>query len=143
VIHLDTSFLVDLLREESIGKPGPATQLLGRLEDEELSISVFVACELSAGAELSAHPQRERRRVQSLCAGLRVDYPDGRFPAMYGRLLAWQSRREGRIATMDLLIATSAVVAGAPLVTRNAKDFVRVPDLEILSYGRVPPPNPR
>jgi len=35
---------------------------------------------------------------------------------------------------MDLLIATSAVVAGAPIVTRNAKDFSRVPDLEVVSY---------
>jgi predicted nucleic acid-binding protein len=35
---------------------------------------------------------------------------------------------------MDLLIATSAVVAGVPLVTRNAKDFARVPDLEVVSY---------
>jgi predicted nucleic acid-binding protein len=49
-------------------------------------------------------------------------------------LLAWQSRREGRIATMDLLIATSASVAGAVLVVRNAKDFSRAPDLEIISY---------
>jgi predicted nucleic acid-binding protein len=63
-----------------------------------------------------------------------VDYPAERFAPAYGRLLAWQSRREGRIATMDLLIATSAVVAGAALVTRNAKDFSRVPDLEIISY---------
>jgi predicted nucleic acid-binding protein len=63
-----------------------------------------------------------------------MDYPDERFPPTSGRLLAWQSRREGRIATMDLLIATSAVVAGAPLVTRNAKDFSRVPDLELISY---------
>ncbi len=134
MIHLDTSFLVDLLREEARGKAGAASRLLGQLENEELRISVFVACELSAGAELSAHPQQERRRVERLCSTVPVDYPDARFSSAYGRLLAWQSRREGRMATMDLLIATSAVVAGAPLVTRNAKDFSRVPDLEILAY---------
>ena len=134
MIHLDTSFLVDLLREETRGKAGAAMRLLGQLEEEELRISVFVACELSAGAALSAHPQHETRRVERLCATLAVDYPDARFPPVYGRLLAWQSRREGRMATMDLLIATSAVVAGASLVTRNARDFSRVPDLEILAY---------
>jgi tRNA(fMet)-specific endonuclease VapC len=134
VIHLDTSFLVDLLREEARGKPGAASQLLGRLADDELAVSVFVTCELMGGAELSAHPQRERRSVERLCLSLRVEFPDERFAPTYGRLLAWQSRREGRIATMDLLIATSAVVAGAPLVTRNARDFSRVPDLEIVSY---------
>lgn len=134
MIHLDTSFLVDLLREDTHGKAGAASELLGRLEDEELWISVFVACELSAGAELSAHPEQERRRVERLCSSLPLAFPDERFPGTYGRLLAWQHRHEWRIATMDLLIATSAVVAGVPLVTRNAKDFSRVPSLEVVSY---------
>jgi predicted nucleic acid-binding protein len=133
VIHLDTSFLVDLLREAARGKKGPASLLLEASEDE-VQISVFVACELAAGAELSDKPARERQRVGQLCTSLRVAYPDERFPEAYGRLLAWQQRREGRISTMDLLIATSAVIDEAALVTRNAKDFLRVPGLEVLSY---------
>jgi predicted nucleic acid-binding protein len=35
---------------------------------------------------------------------------------------------------MELLIATSAVVDEAPLVTRDVKDFKRVPGLELLLY---------
>jgi predicted nucleic acid-binding protein len=35
---------------------------------------------------------------------------------------------------MDLLIATAAVVDGAPLVTRNATDFGRIMGLEVLTY---------
>jgi len=34
---------------------------------------------------------------------------------------------------MDLLIATSAIVAQAPLVTGNLREFSRVPGLEVLS----------
>jgi tRNA(fMet)-specific endonuclease VapC len=134
VIHLDTSFLVDLLREGVRGKSGAATGLLERFGQEDIWISVFVACELAAGAELSAHPREERQRVERLCSSVQVAFPDDRFPPAYGRLLAWQHRHEGRIAAMDLLIATSAVVAGAPLVTRNERDFSRVPGLEVLSY---------
>lgn len=63
-----------------------------------------------------------------------MDYPDEGFPSVYGSLLASQERIHGRISTMDLLIATSALVAGAPLVTRNAKDFSRVPGLDVLTY---------
>ena len=54
--------------------------------------------------------------------------------AAYGSLLALQARGRGRISTMDLLIATSALVAGAALVTRNATDFSRVPGLDVLGY---------
>ena len=134
MIHLDTSFLVDLLREEARGRPGAAANLLERMEKDELGASVFVACELMSGAELSAHPQKERRNVEHLFSSLQVDYPDERFAPAYARLLAWQSRREGRIATMDLLIATSCIVSGAGLVTRDTKDFSRVPGLDLIRY---------
>lgn len=134
MIHLDTSFLVDLLREASREADGPATRFLAGAADQETGISVFVACELTAGAAMSKTPGQERRRVEQLCAGLRLHYPEEGFPAAYGSLLAALERGGGRISTMDLLIATTAILAGAPLVTRNARDFARVPGLEILTY---------
>jgi tRNA(fMet)-specific endonuclease VapC len=134
VIHLDTSFLVDLLRETARNREGPATRFLARVPDEELGISVFVVCELAAGAAMSMRPAEERRRVDQLCRGLRIDYPDERFPAAYASLLASLERGKGRISTMDSLIAASALIADAALITRNAKDFGRVPGLDVLSY---------
>lgn len=134
MIHLDTSFLVDLLRENSKGSTGPASSVLDSLLEEPLAISVFVACELEAGAELAREPASERGRIGELLAGIWIDYPDERFPATYGRLLS-ATRRAGRtVATMDLLIGTSAVMAEAVLVTRNRKDFERIPDLTIRDY---------
>jgi len=35
---------------------------------------------------------------------------------------------------MDLLIATAARVDGARLVTRNVRDFERVPALDVIGY---------
>lgn len=35
---------------------------------------------------------------------------------------------------MDLLIATSALLDEAPIVTRNVKDFSQVPGLRVLGY---------
>ena len=59
----------------------------------------------------------------SACApSCRSHNPDERFPPTYAGLLASQERKRQRIATMDLLIATAAVVDGAALVTRNPKD---------------------
>jgi predicted nucleic acid-binding protein len=83
---------------------------------------------------MATKPIEEQRKVERLCSGLSIDYPDERFPAVYGSLLAALERGTGRVSTMDLLIATSALIAEASLVTRNTKDFSRVPRLEILGY---------
>jgi predicted nucleic acid-binding protein len=39
-----------------------------------------------------------------------------------------------RMAAMDLLIATAALLDDAPLVSRNARDFSRVPGLRVIGY---------
>lgn len=132
--HLDTSFLVDLLRESAGGEEGPATAALEDLGDEELGVSIHVLCELFAGAELSERPDRERSRVERLLAPLAVAAPNERFPPTFGRLLAELRRRGETISTMDLLIGTSAVVDGATLVTRNAREFERIPGLRVVGY---------
>ena len=132
--HLDTSFLVDLLREAAKGSKGPAHDGLENLIDEELWVSVHVVCELAAGAELSRNPEVERAKIDTLLGGVQIAYPDERFAPTYGRLLAWLQRRGDIIATMDLLIATSAVVDSAPIVTRNTKHFSRVPGLTVIDY---------
>ena len=72
--------------------------------------------------------------MQRLWAELQIVYPDERFPPTYARLLASQERKRPRITTMDLLIATSAVVDGAALVTRNPRDFSRITGLEVVAY---------
>jgi tRNA(fMet)-specific endonuclease VapC len=65
---------------------------------------------------------------------LDVVQPDDGFPHRYGEVLAELRRRGQSIATMDLLIATAALGQAASLVTRNARDFDRVPGLLVMGY---------
>ncbi len=132
--HLDTSFLVDLLRERTRGTDGPAHRMLQTLAHEELAISIHVSCELHAGAELSNAPTEEHVRVNALCAALRIAPADERFPLEYGRLFGELRRRGEPISAMDLLIAAAARVEDARLVTRNVRDFERIPGLNVISY---------
>ncbi len=134
MIHLDTSFLVDLLRETRRGRGGPASKHLEALADVELRVSVHVLCELFAGVELSDRGAEERAAVEALTGGFEVVSPAAGFASTYGRLLA-RLQSEGRlISTMDLLIATAAVLDGAPLVTGNPKHFERIPELDVVTY---------
>ncbi|MSO61030.1 MAG: type II toxin-antitoxin system VapC family toxin [Acidobacteria bacterium] len=135
MIHLDTSFLIDLHRETVSGRPGGALDLIESLNPNELlGVSVHVACELRAGAELSRQALREHEALDELMSGLHVVYPDDRFASHYARLLAATTRGSKPVAAMDLLIATAATLGDAPLVTRNVKDFSRVPGLRLLKY---------
>jgi predicted nucleic acid-binding protein len=135
MIHVDSSFLIDLQREMVRERPGPAFDLIESFDEGEiLGVSVHVVCELRAGAELAKKALAEQEEVDRLLSGLLVAYPDDRFPILYGRLLA-ATRRGGRaVASMDLLIGTAALLDDAALVTRNVKDFSRIPGLRVLSY---------
>ena len=135
MIHLDTTFLVDLLREQRRDQFGPALTYLESLpEDGVLGVSVHVICELMAGAHAAGAPAGERDRIARLCEALVIRYPDERFAAEYGRLLARTRASGASIATMDLLIATTAVLDAAPLVTRNTRHFSKVTGLTIEKY---------
>jgi len=134
LIHLDTTFLVDLLREERRQKAAGAVAFLKGRPDEELRVSVHAACELFAGVEAARLPDEERARVATLLEVVGVVYPDERFQPVYGRLLAHLERVGARIGVMDLLIGASALVEGAALVTRNVREFGRIPGLRVVSY---------
>lgn len=134
MIHLDTSFIVDLLREARKGLVGPARAKLEELVDTELRVSLHVMCELYAGVELSQWPDRERQAVATLVAGWQIVEPKESLAPVYGRVLADLQSQGQKIATMDLLIAATALVDDAPLLTANSKHFSRVPRLTVLDY---------
>ncbi len=129
----DTSFLIDLLREQRRNLRGPAHSKLESLGDAPIRISVFVVCELEAGAAMS-RVRDEAERVRLLCQYFEVVHPDNRFASAYGTKLA-QIRRGGQsVSTMDLLIATTALVENDILITRNLKDFQKIPGLLVEGY---------
>jgi tRNA(fMet)-specific endonuclease VapC len=134
ILHVDTSFFVDLLREGARETEGPASVFLAAHLEDELRSSLFVACELLLGAERSDRSAMERRRVEEILTVVPMELPTTALAPVYARVLADLQGRGEAIATMDLLIGASAIVAGVPLVTRNAAHFARLRDLQILEY---------
>ncbi|MCU0648459.1 MAG: type II toxin-antitoxin system VapC family toxin [Gemmatimonadaceae bacterium] len=133
-LHVDSSFVIDLLRERTAKGSRPATRRLEELADVTLVASVFVACELEAGTLLARDARAERRRIDALLHTIGVQYPDERLPPTYARLYAELYRRGQRIPAVDLFIASMAVADNVPLLTRNVRDFERVPGLTVMSY---------
>lgn len=115
---LDTCVLIDYLRDRE-----GAVQLIGRLAMRP-SISVVTIAELCAGIL----NDRERDRIEALPALLDVrdvDFEIARLAGSY-RL---QYRCSHGVGMPDALIAATARVHGARLVTRNTRHFPMLDDL--------------
>jgi len=134
VIHADTSYLIDLLREQTRRRPGRATAFLQRHADDRVATSVFAVCELEAGASLASAPDCERARLRVLLQAMTVIYPNDRLPMLHGDAVA-TIRRAGAtvatVATMDLLIAPLAISESAALVTANQRHFRKIQGLVV------------
>jgi predicted nucleic acid-binding protein len=129
----DTDFIIDLLREQRRNTPGRAHRKLQQLGETPVRLSVFVVCELEAGAALS-QDREERQRVRDICEQFEVVYPDERFAPLYGETLASLKRQRYTVATMDLLIGTQALVDDDTVITRNLRHFEKIPNLRVEDY---------
>lgn len=134
VIHLDTTFLVDAMRESRRHEEGPARAWLATHRTESLAVSVFVLGELLVGAELHAQPAWERRRVRQACGQLPLVTPDHRLAETYASVHGGLVKQGAQLATMDLLIACTALNNDAAVLTANERHFSRVPGLRVLDY---------
>jgi predicted nucleic acid-binding protein len=129
-VILDSTFLVDLEREQRRKRPDAATRFLVSHPQEIFHLCFIVAGELAAGESLGGS-----QKAWSLFLGRfqRLDYEDAigwEFGRVYRDL-----RRAGRlVGTNDLWIAATGLVHGLPVVTRNADDFRRVPGLTVFAY---------
>ena len=133
-MFFDTTFCIDLIREQARNAPGPATAKLRSLQETPVLVSVFALCELHAGARLSANPKRELRRVEHLVQQVRIVYPDSAFPVAYGEAESALRRQRTQIPVMDLLIGVLARLHGLPLLTRDDTRFSRIPGLVVETY---------
>jgi tRNA(fMet)-specific endonuclease VapC len=130
---LDTDFTVDRLREQRRRVVGLAHRKLQQLGNTPVHLSLFVVCELEAGAALS-HSLEEQERVRRLYQKCEVVYPDERFAPLYTETLASLKQQGVTIATMDLLIAIQALALNETLITRNVRHFQKIPHLRLEDY---------
>ncbi len=106
----------------------PAVKLLTALAPDGLGISIITFAEIYEGIYYGHTPKQHetifRRFLQRSVAR--------RFALIRGLL-----RQRGElISQTDLLIAATAVEHGLTLVTRNVKDFQRIPELSLYQEGQ-------
>jgi len=126
---LETTFLVDLERELVSGRAGRAQAFLGARSAEPLFLTFTVAGELAAGIG----PQ-DRSRWERLVAPFQVLPTTADVCWEYGKAFRYLKANGLLIGANDLWIAAAGLAFGKAVVTRNTKDFQRVPGLAVVGY---------
>lgn len=129
---LDTTVWIDLLRTNS----SSIRRRLSAHSSSVIGLSIITVCELRFGLERRAakHPQlqvREQQLLAAILAPFQVFPLDHHIVEDYARVrVALESSGRG-IGALDTFIAAQALSLGATLVTSNAKEFTRVPNLRV------------
>jgi len=101
---------------------------------DDCLVSSITAFELYTGTLLSAHPERERAKVERFLEQLTVVAFD-RVAAQQAAAIRIELQRNGStIGAYDLLIAAEAMRSGFVLVSSNQREFVRIPNLRLESW---------
>lgn len=115
-----------VLPSASIEAISPVRSTLGRLHLSAVGLS-----ELSTWGYKQADPSRIVSAIASLRQAVRVLLFDETCAEMLGQIRGSQLRQGVSYASIDRLIAATALVHGLMLVTHNTKGFARLPDLHL------------
>lgn len=128
---LDTDFLINLMEEDR----GAKIKLVEFLKSgEPLSVCAITIMELFHGFSRVNKPQEEESKIHEVLHGLIVHPIDFDLARNAGKLEGSLVKKNAVIGMADALIATVALSAGEPVVTRNVKDFSKIAGLEIVTY---------
>jgi tRNA(fMet)-specific endonuclease VapC len=123
---VDTNTLSELIRNPH----GPLTQRLATLDLDRLCTSIIVACEMRFGAQRRGSAILSAR-VDELLSNLKVLGLDGEADRHYADIRTRLESAGTPIGSHDLFIAAHARSQGLTLVTRNLREFQRVPALRV------------
>ena len=124
MLALDTNTIIYFFKGQ-----GRVAERLTRARQDDLAVPMVVIYELEVGIAKSTAPEARRERVDELASLLRI-LPFGREEARAtARLRATLEANGTPLGPIDTMIAGTALHHGATLVTRNTKEFGRVPGL--------------
>lgn len=123
---LDTNICSYILRRH----PASMIDRFATLDRNALWLSAIVAAELRFGA-VKLGSDRFAAAVEAWLAGFEVRPWPTEASQAYANIRAALERSGTPIGGMDLLIAAHAIANDSVLVTNNAREFLRVPNLAI------------
>lgn len=129
MILLDTNVVVGIFR----GNERIASRFARHLGD--MAISAMTLGELQFGVAKSKNPAKNRELLSTLLEALPVMHTNDIIMERFGEQKALLSKRGERVEDADALIAATALVYGATLVTGNLRHFSRFAGLKLEDWS--------
>jgi len=129
VYVLDANAVVDYLR----GRGAVAANFLS-VAPAEIGLPAVAAYEVWVGVMGSQNAVRRTALFEQFLSTLRILPFDGGVSRRAAEIRHALERRGEAIGPLDTLIAATALVNGATLVTRNVREFKRVPGLNVVNW---------
>lgn len=126
---LDTNTVIDYFR----GKGKVADRLLA-VGPREIGLPAIVAYEVWVGVLGSQNAKRRELQYEEFLSAIEVIAFDVATSRRAAELRHSMERRGEAIGPLDTLIAGTALVHRATLVTRNVKEFGRIAGLKIVNW---------
>lgn len=123
---LDTNIVIHVIKRRPLEMLATFNQHAG-----QMCISAITLAELMHGAEKSAQPAHNLRRVEDFVSRLEVMPYGDKAAAHFGQIRADLERKGMVIGINDLHIAGHARSEGLILVTNNLREFERVEALRL------------
>lgn len=124
---LDTDAVVDVLRARH-----RVAARLAELSPEEVAISSMTLAELLYGALCASDAAASELAVRRFIEVIRILAFGRAAAAIHGRIR--HGARQKTIEPNDLVVAATALAAGAVLVTANRREFDRIPGLAVENW---------
>lgn len=127
---LDTDICIHILN----GREAGLIERFAAHSPAELALPSIVRAELLWGAQRSARVTQNLERVRLFGEPLQTLPFDDRCADAYGIIRSHLVAQGTPIGPNDLLIAATAIAYDCSLVTRNRREFERVPGLRLESW---------
>jgi tRNA(fMet)-specific endonuclease VapC len=124
---LDTNICIYIIKR----KPANVVQRIRQCPIAQVTVSSITLSELEYGVAKSSRPEQNQIALAQFLAPMEIVPYGGEAAQHYGRLRAFLEKQGTLIGALDMLIAAHALSLGCLLVTKNEKEFRRVPDLKI------------
>jgi tRNA(fMet)-specific endonuclease VapC len=121
---VDTDWVID-------GLGGHGLEVLDRLSEHGLAVSMVTLGEVFEGAHVFPDPEEKLRAYREFLSGYRVLPVSEGIMERFAGLRAGLRRQGTLIPDFDLVIAATALEHGLTLLTRNTKHFTRVPAIQL------------